>query len=208
MAPIFLYQSEALSAALRLPQEERKKQVATVSATEGVKGMSFFLIPWLPTVYHLAKGSSGPAKWFQTNLNNSGRTAVTIMPPIFMFGLISEQVASRLGNPLVFDQEVVAGKASQLSMPKRLANFVYDHPFQWIVGLATPALFATYLAKGTDHSLSLSQRVMHTRVIAQFSTVCILLGTMGFYDFMNRRGRYLEDWEVEQIKRPVSGGGQ
>lgn len=207
MAPVILYQSEALSAALKLPAEERKKQVGTISFMEGAKAGAVGSLFWLPVTYYLSQGKSGAGKWFQTRLNNSGRTAVVIMPPIFVFGLVSEQVASRLGNPMVFDQ-IIAAKATQLPMHKRLANFVYDHPFQWILTLGVPTLFTTYLVKGADHSLSPSQRIMHTRVIAQFSVLSILLGTMGFYDYMNRRGRFLETWETadEQQKRVASGG--
>jgi hypothetical protein len=192
MAPLFLYQSEKLHAALNLSADERRAQVTSLSISEGVKSGAIAACVWLPmTALMYAKGN-----WFRNRLNASGRTAVVIMPPVFVFGFVSEQVASRLGNPEAFKEELMESRTSTLPIHKRYANFVHDHPFQNIAMISLPALVSVYLFKGTDHSLSFSQRIMHTRVLAQLFTVTTLLSTMGFYDYMGRHGRFQEPWEV------------
>jgi len=61
----------------------------------------------------------------------------------------------------------------RLSVFNSLSNFLHDHPFRVIAGLGAPLVAGLfYTQQGKDH-LKLSQKVMHTRVYAQFSVLCV-----------------------------------
>lgn len=80
------------------------------------------------------------------------------------------------------------------SMPyhHQLCNYIYDHPFQWIAALGVP-LAATILHQQQYNThLTFSQKIMHSRVFAQGGVLFILLSTMGFREFMDRRGRFAD----------------
>lgn len=179
--------------------------VTQIATREGSIAAAMTSIVWLPTTAFLAYGNSGPSHFFRTRLNTSARTALVIMPIVFAFGIVSEQVASRMANPEAFAHDIHSGRVSTLSLPKRLANFVHDYPVRTLFMLGVPGVIGIFASKGGQHELSLSQRLMHTRVIGQFTVLSILLGTMGFHDYMSRHGRYLEPWEEELLKKEEAG---
>jgi len=190
--------NDALKAALALPQEERRRMVTKISFQQGTSAAAQVSAVWLPVVAYLNFGSGRPARWFQTRLNVSAKTSVVIMPIIFGFGVVSEQVATRLANPKAFALDITTGRVSALPPHKKLANYVYDSPIRSLIMLGIPGVLAIFLSKGGQTELSISQRIMHTRVAGQFSILTILVGTMGLHDYMSKRGgRYLEPWEEE-----------
>lgn len=203
MAPPFLYQSDAVTAALAVPAAQRKEIATRVATTEGALAASYTAAVWLPYIAYInyRPNANGMARWFNKRLNTSAKTALTTMPILFAFVIVSEQVTSRLANPDAFARELADGRLSTLPLYQRTANFVYDHPFRVLITLGLPTVTWVYIAKGGDSSLSISQRIMHTRVIGQFSVLAILAATMGFYDYMGRRGRFLELWEKEENQR-------
>ena len=67
-------------------------------------------------------------------------------------------------------------------------NYFYVHPFQLIAGTGIPLAVAILNQQLKQPNLKLSQRIMHSRVIAQGGILCILLTTMGFREYMDRRG--------------------
>ena len=173
MAPPFVYQSSAVTEALKLPANERKSATPLLSFREGLKAASLTALIWLPITSYWRYGNSNTSKFFQSRFNTSSRTAVTIMPILFAFGMVSEQVASRLANPQAF--ETTISKRSSLSFPKRAANYAYEHPFKTVFMLGVPAVLAVYISEAQDASLTFSQRLMHTRVIGQFYIITLLM---------------------------------
>lgn len=93
---------------------------------------------------------------------------------------------------LTDDALVVEKHQPYLRMPfhHRALNYVYDHPFQWVAGLGMP-LTATILYQQRHNThLTLSQKIMHSRVFAQGSVLFILLSTMAFREYMDKHGRF------------------
>jgi hypothetical protein len=206
MAPV-VYNSDAINAALALPQEERRRLVTKIAAQQGAIAAAQASLGWVPVVTYLLNAKSEPALWFQTRLNTSAKTAATIMPIIFAFGMVSEQVATRLANPQAFVSDVSTGRVSALPVHKRLANFVYDHPINSLIMAGVPAVLTIFMSKSGQTELSLSQRIMHTRVAGQFTVLMTLVSVMGFHDYMGRRGRFLEPWEEELRQKQMNAAG-
>jgi hypothetical protein len=203
MSPPVVFESDSLKQALALPQEERRKLVTQIAAQQGaIAGLKTALV-WTPAVAYLQYGRSGASNWFRTRLNVSGKTAFLIMPIISAFGLVSEQVATRMANPRVFESEIAVGRASALPIHQRMANFVHDNPIRTLIMVGVPGVVAIFLSNGGNPELSLSQRIMHTRVAGQFTVLTALLGTMGIHDYMSKRGRFLEPWEELAQKEKV-----
>jgi hypothetical protein len=94
----------------------------------------------------------------------------------------------------------VRKEASQLPYYKQVANYMYANPFVIVSGLGFP-LAGTILYKnlGLTH-LTLSQKIMHSRVMAQGGVLIILLTTMAFKGYMDINGRFLEPGETAPSK--------
>lgn len=89
-------------------------------------------------------------------------------------------------------EEVIQQKAKVSSLPvhHRFLNYIYDHPFQMVGALGVP-LAGTILSQQMHNThLTLSQKIMHSRVFAQGGVLSILLLTMAFREYMDRRGRF------------------
>ncbi len=46
--------------------------------------------------------------------------------------------------------------------------------------------------------MSLQLKILHTRVLGQFTVICTLLGVMGLKEMMDRHGKFITQAEVEQ----------
>lgn len=192
MAPTIQYESEKLQEALNLPASERKKIVSQMAIDGGLKSAAYFSAFWWPTLAYLKLQK--PQHFFNTKMNVSARTAVAIMPPVLIFTFVSEQIASRLANPNAFLKDI--HRRSTLPPWKQYANFVADHPFENLFISSVPLIAYIFKNKLNEEALSLSQRIMHTRVLGQFSVLTLLAINMGFYDYMKKHGKFLEPWEM------------
>mmetsp|Transcript_16278 Transcript_16278/g.20132 ORF Transcript_16278/g.20132 Transcript_16278/m.20132 type:complete len:188 (-) Transcript_16278:227-790(-) len=181
-------QMESISDALDLSPADRKKQVTHISLMTGLEAGAKIGIISVPAVLALTKYYAP----FRQNLGVSGRTAMAIIPPLFAFGLVSEQVASRLATPDSYANHVLSQQAEQskIAIHHRAANWAYDHPVKSLIFGSVAAVGTVFALKGRETHLKFSQRVLHTRVLGQASVLGILVGTMVFHDFMNKRGRY------------------
>jgi hypothetical protein len=75
-----------------------------------------------------------------------------------------------------------------LPLQERVLKFIVDHPLQLVLGSVLPIVGSTYYVQSLDPLLSLSQRMMHTRVISQFSIISVLVGTMVAHDYLTNHG--------------------
>ena len=90
-----------------------------------------------------------------------------------------------------------------------LFSFTLDHPFQVIVGLGIPLAGKILYDQLQVPHLTVSQRIMHSRVVsfrlkyqilstrlflqmAQAGVLSILLSTMAFKEYMDKHGRYVD----------------
>lgn len=182
-------QMDSIGEALELTPAERKKKVTSISLQTGLEAALKVSLFSVPTILALTKYY----KPFTRSVGVSGRTALAITPPLFAFGLVSEQVASRLATPDSYESYVRAERqSSTIALHHQVANYIYFHPFKVIFGLGVPTVAGIFMIKGgeSDGHLKFSQRIMHTRVIGQASILTILAGTMAFYDYMDKRGPY------------------
>ena len=84
---------------------------------------------------------------------------------------------------------------SKLPLYQRTMNHLYDRPFQFICGVGFPFAALVLRSQLKNKHLTLSQKIMHSRVFAQAGVLSILLSTMLFRDYMEKRGRFLEPEE-------------
>ena len=88
--------------------------------------------------------------------------------------------------------DIEKGKVLACPIHHKLMNRLYDHPFAFIVLSGAPfAGFILNQQMKLTH-LTLSQRLMQTRVFAQMGILTIALTTMGFREYMDKRGKFAE----------------
>lgn len=126
------------------------------------------------------------------SLSASAKTGLIITLPVLGFAFSGEHRTAKMANPQLFmNNEKVEREDEHLAYWKQGANFVHDHPFRTIIFTGVPTVSAIFIAR-SGSELKLMQRILHARVLGQFS-VLILVGTiMMFHDYMDRRGPYLE----------------
>lgn len=66
--------------------------------------------------------------------------------------------------------------------------------------MGIPAAAGIFREQLKHPNLTLSQRIMHSRVYAQASILTILLSTMAFTDFMSRRGGAFKAEDEEEVE--------
>jgi hypothetical protein len=74
----------------------------------------------------------------------------------------------------------------------RLVNAIHDHPFILAGGLSVPLAGVIFYRQMHLTQLTISQRIMHSRVYAQAGILSIVLATMAFKQYIDKTGRYPE----------------
>ena len=77
------------------------------------------------------------------------------------------------------------------------ANYAFFNPMRTLIASGIVTVGTIFAIKGGEAHLSLFQRLFHTRVLGQASVLGLLVGTMAFHEYMDRRGPFLEEWETE-----------
>jgi hypothetical protein len=99
----------------------------------------------------------------------------------------------------VMDSGVRVVPGDTLGVAQRVANFWQEHPFQILIGLGLPAVGAIFMKRRAGNSsLMLSQQLMQTRVMGQFTVLAFLMSLMGFKEYMDRQGTYITEAEAEE----------
>src|SRR6478672_10016593 len=78
----------------------------------------------------------------------------------------------------------------ELKFHHRVANYVQANPIKSLAFMAIPTV-ATIFRGRSGKDMDFSIKIMHTRVFGQFATLSLLLGVMGFKEFMDSRGMYI-----------------
>jgi hypothetical protein len=186
----------------RLTEAVRKEKVLKVASYEATK--------WGVVAGAVATGgvmlANLKSKKFHQFMSVSAKVSLPVMTAIGFWAYKYEMVAfdARLYPERYGIHDTVDGKASyeasqaaeagriRKSMPVHhsIANYIFDHPFQFIIALGIPLTASILNAQKYNTHLTFSQKIMHSRVFAQFGVLSILLTTMGFREYMDRHGRF------------------
>jgi hypothetical protein len=216
------------------PLSRADATVAEASA-EGFWNGLLTLIPSTTAVALLVRNSP----YFVTRTNWQSRTAMAIMPAMFVAALTSEMklshrmreiaVETQHGHATVqwAEQElqqqqqqtkshlsetqqlaalyqksvehsgVCIVKGDRLQWYHQFANYTQEYPFRVLAAVAVPAVGYIFYGRTEQAHLPLSQKIMHTRVFGQFATISLLLGVMGFKEFMDRNGKFISQEDAD-----------
>jgi len=136
-------------------------------------------------------------KNFAKFMSVSAKTSLPVMAGLGMFAFRYELTQhNALQYPERYDvtHKNYGEKGAVTKMPvhHQVINYLYDHPFYFVSAVGFP--FAGYILKQNMKltHLTFSQKVMHSRVMAQGGVLVILLTTMAFTGYMDKRGRFPE----------------
>jgi hypothetical protein len=146
------------------------------------------------------------SKKFNQFMSVSAKVSIPLMTGIGVWAYKYEMVAfdAKLFPEKYGIHDTADGKAaydaSQAAASRRViksmpihhsvANYIYDHPFQLIIALGIPLTATILNAQKHNTHLTFSQKIMHSRVFAQFGVLSILLTTMGFREYIDRHGKF------------------
>ncbi|KAF0699616.1 Aste57867_9832 [Aphanomyces stellatus] len=138
---------------------------------------------------------------FRARLGVSGKVGLAVMSGIAAFAITAEQDLLRGSrNPDQYIQALHHGgsatnateERSTKALPlwQQAANYVHDYPFRTIACTAVPLVGLIFLEQNRNPNIQFSQKIMHTRIYGQGTSVVLLLSTMALYDYMSRRGPF------------------
>ena len=184
--------------------EERKKQRILSIAMETA-------ITWAATIFAVTGMGVAAASTMHPRFKKaqiSIKIAIPVMSSLFAFSLKYEHTTFKLKREphlmgdltISNDHDANRTLPHNYSMPMshKLGNFLYDHPFMMVLGFGLP--FAGYILRrqqGYKH-LTTSQKVMHSRVIAQGGILTFALSTMAFRGYMDKRGRFPDPEDISR----------
>jgi uncharacterized protein (UPF0305 family) len=87
----------------------------------------------------------------------------------------------------------------------KAANYTGQNPIKVLAAVAVPAVGFIFYGRTEQSHLALASKLMHTRVIGQFATVSLLLGIMGFKEFMDRNGRFISRQQAQERVEEMQG---
>jgi len=79
----------------------------------------------------------------------------------------------------------------------RLSNFFTENPFKILASVAVPTVLYIFKGRNDKNHLRLQSKIMQTRVIGQASVVVMLLGLMGFKDYMDKNGKFISEADAD-----------
>ncbi|RYH13504.1 hypothetical protein EON65_35510 [archaeon] len=184
--------------------DAKRDKILTIASNTGLNyGLASAAIAGGATLLAMAK-----SKRFNDLTTTSIRTSLPVMAGLGMWGFAYEGTAidaqrhpEKYG---IHDMVPLQHQQEPLKLPRyqRFMNYVYDHPFQLITALSIPfAGGILYTQMGQQH-LTISQRIMHSRVFAQAGVLSILLTTMGFLEYMEKRGKFADPEEEIRKRGP------
>lgn len=145
------------------------------------------------------------SKRFNEITSISAKASFPVMAAIGTFSFSYEMTvneAQRYPERYGLGNGVVAPAKKQNTMPihHKFINYCYDHPFQLVSVVGLPFAGLILNQQLALKHLTLSQKIMHSRVLAQGGILSILLSTMAFREYMDRHGRFPGDEEDQPVK--------
>ncbi|OQR88271.1 hypothetical protein ACHHYP_06983 [Achlya hypogyna] len=172
----------------------KRDVIISNSTTEGLKAAAIAGV----TAGSLVAAAHHQSPWFRNRLGVSGKVGLAVMASLASFAIVAEQdLLKGSRNPDQYIAELNQAEAPiekksdhHLALHHRLANFVYDYPFRTLAFSAAPLVGLIFFDQSRNTNIQFSQKIMHTRIYGQGACVVLLLSTMGFHDWMSKRGRF------------------
>jgi hypothetical protein len=162
-----------------LTREQVKDQSQWIALRAGIKWGLMTAAVTVPATWMAVKHVAAVS----SNLGTSGRVATAFIPPLFAFTFSAEMTASRLANPQAFER-FKSRERESLPLHRRLKRVVDENPTAVLVAVGLPVVGAIFYKNSQAQHLTLSQKVMHTRVIGQ-GTVLAILASLAAYHFFD-----------------------
>jgi hypothetical protein len=87
----------------------------------------------------------------------------------------------------------------------KFANYWQENPFKILACLGVPTVAYIFYGKSGQEHIPFQLKVMQTRVMGQGAVIGMLLGLMGFKEYMDRNGKFITETEanarVDEMKR-------
>jgi len=182
---------------VKSPEYEAMKQEKTISLASNAAMLYASVAGGISLAGVFAASKLNPS--FNRYMGISAKTSIPVMIALFVGGVKFELKLHEVNrNPEKYGFVSAAGgyedkvipKSSTLSLPKRTLNFLHDHPFQLVAALGIPFVGAIASQQMKLTHLTISQRVMHSRVIGQAGVVTIAMSVMAFRDYMDKHGKF------------------
>jgi len=136
-------------------------------------------------------------------LQISTKVSLPAMLGLGFFSLKYEHAVSRLRREAdregLSSADIQEGRVSTMPVHHKVMNFMYDHPFGLIAGFGIPFAGRVLYTQMQLKHITISQRVMHSRVFAQGGILSMALMTMAFRGWMERRGRFPEVQSAPEV---------
>mmetsp|Transcript_17736 Transcript_17736/g.26906 ORF Transcript_17736/g.26906 Transcript_17736/m.26906 type:complete len:298 (+) Transcript_17736:182-1075(+) len=86
----------------------------------------------------------------------------------------------------------------ELGLHHRIANFWQENPIKVLACMAAPAVAYIFYGRSGQQHLQLQMKVMHTRVMGQFTVLTMLLTLMGFKQYMDSNGKFITEADAQR----------
>jgi hypothetical protein len=133
---------------------------------------------------------------FSKYMSVSAKTSLPVMTALFLFGLQYElKLYDVLRHPKKYGvdgssiQKTVV-KPSSMPFHHQAMNYFHDHPFVLISSVSFPFVGSVLYQQMQIKHLTISQRILASRVIGQAGVLVIALSVIGFRDYMDKHGRF------------------
>ncbi len=217
---------------------ERSDEAIQAANTEGMINGMMTLLPSIAGVALLVRNNP----FFAARTNYQSRTAMAIMPALFVAVLTGEQKLSHrmrqmametqhgtdtvhwAEQQLALQQQQQQQQQSQTAMTTtqqlaslyqqsvessgvcivpslywyhHAANYTAQYPFRVLSAIAIPSVGYIFYGRAEQKSLPFSQKIMHTRVMGQFTTISLLLTVMGCKEYLDQNGRFISQQQAD-----------
>ncbi len=171
---------------------KRKETILNLAMGEGSKwGITGFIVAGAATALATMK-----SKKFDKMTSVSAKASIPVMAGLGLWSFKYEitahdaQLRPEKYGLIALDPNAPHKFISKMPWHHKAINYVYDHPFQMIATMAAPLVGSIMYTQSHNTHLTFSQKIMHSRVFAQAGVLSILLTTMAFREYMDRKGRY------------------
>jgi phosphoribosylformylglycinamidine (FGAM) synthase PurS component len=119
--------------------------------------------------------------------------------------LAADQQLTELYRQSVEQSGVRVVPGDTLGPHHKFMNYWQENPFKMLACLGVPAVAYIFYGRSGQEHIPFQLKVMQTRVMGQGTVIAMLLGLMGFKEYMDRNGKFITEAEanarVDEMKR-------